>query len=95
MNLGQAAAVCLFELVRNDVAPPLVAPANPSAGDLERLTTLLNEVLDESGYSKRHPANCEPGLVRRLVRRMSIEPQDASIWMGILRQLLWKIKGQA
>jgi TrmH family RNA methyltransferase len=91
MNLGQAAAVCLFELVRNDVSPPSAPQPQPSAGDLERLTALLIEVLEESGYSKRHPANCEPGQIRRLVRRMSLEPQDAPVWMGILRQMRWKI----
>jgi TrmH family RNA methyltransferase len=93
MNLGQAAAVCLFELVRDDVSPPSEPQPQPqpSAGDLERLTSLLIEVLEVSGYSKRHPANCEPGQIRRLVRRMSLEPQDAPVWMGILRQMRWKI----
>jgi TrmH family RNA methyltransferase len=91
MNLGQAAAVSLFELVRNDVTTPAPTAQQPSAGDLERLTTLLQEVLEVSGYSKRHPANCDPAQVRRLVRRMSLEPQDAPVWMGILRQLLWKM----
>lgn len=92
MNLGQAAAVCLFELVRSDA--PAFAPAQeqPTAGDLERLTSLLAQVLEESGYSRRHPANCSPEQIRRLVRRMSLEPQDAVIWMGILRQLLWRME---
>lgn len=94
MNLGQAAAVCLFELVRNAASSPSVLPPQADAGALERLTILLNEVLEVTGYSKRHPANCEPGQIRRLVRRMSLEPQDASVWMGILRQLLWKIGGK-
>jgi tRNA/rRNA methyltransferase len=91
MNLGQAAAVCLFELVRSTANPLPASPAQSSAGDLERLTALLLQTLEASGYSKRHPANCEQSLIRRLVRRMSIEPQDAPVWMGILRQILWKI----
>lgn len=91
MNLGQAAAVCLFELVRSAATPHPATPTQSSAGDLERLTTLLLQTLEASGYSKRHPANCEPNQIRRLVRRMSIEPQDAPVWMGILRQILWKI----
>ncbi|MEO6804131.1 MAG: TrmH family RNA methyltransferase [Granulicella sp.] len=95
MNLGQAAAVCLFELVRKDVSAPITLPPHAAAGDLERLTVLMNEVLEESGYSKRHPANCEPGQIRRLVRRMGMEPQDAPVWMGILRQLLWKLGGKS
>jgi len=91
MNLGQAAAVCLFELVRDVEAPPTEAPAHTSAGDLERLTALLTEVLDRTGYIRRHPANCDPAQIRRLTRRMGLEPSDAPVWMGVLRQILWKL----
>jgi tRNA C32,U32 (ribose-2'-O)-methylase TrmJ len=61
---------------------------------MERLTGLLTEVLEESGYTKRHPANCEEGQIRRLVLRMSVSPNDLTVWMGILRQLLWRIRGR-
>ena len=91
MNLGQAAAVCLFELVRDSEASPTEAPAYTSTGDLERLTALLTEVLDRTGYIRRHPANCDPAQIRRLTRRMNLEPSDASVWMGMLRQILWKL----
>jgi TrmH family RNA methyltransferase len=90
MNLGQAAAVCLFELVRNAEAPVATTPPGTSAADLERLTTLLLQTLDETGYTRRHPANCDLAQIRRLVYRMALEPSDAPIWMGILRQILWK-----
>jgi TrmH family RNA methyltransferase len=91
MNLGQAAAVCLFELVRDAEASPAEAPTHTSAGDLERLTALLTEVLDRTGYIRRHPANCDPAQIRRLTRRMGLEPSDAPVWMGVLRQILWKL----
>ena len=29
--------------------------------------------------------------IRRLVRRMDLSAHDAEIWLGILRQILWKI----
>ncbi len=92
MNLGQAAAVCLFELVRNDqVAPITTPPPQAEAGDLERLTTLLTNVLERTGYTTRHPASCQPARIRRLIRRMGVEQEDAPVWMGILRQILWKL----
>ncbi len=91
MNLGQAAAVCLFELVRNATAPEPVMAPQTTAGDLERLTTLLQQVLEQTGYTRRHPANSDPAQIRRLTRRMALEPKDAPIWMGILRQMLWKL----
>jgi TrmH family RNA methyltransferase len=89
MNLGQAAAVCLYELVRNTSAPSQDIDF-ATAADLERLTKLLAEILDESGYPRRlNPADDEP--LRRLVRRMHLNPADATTWMGMLRQVLWKL----
>jgi tRNA/rRNA methyltransferase len=94
MNLGQAVAVCLYELVRQaDLAPAAEAPAAAEAGEIERLTLLLTEVLEKTGYTKRHPANSEEGQIRRLVVRMGVTPADLPVWMGVLRQVLWKIRG--
>jgi TrmH family RNA methyltransferase len=94
MNLGQAAAVCLYELVRGaDVAAKSGLVAAADAGEVERLTALLTEVLEKTGYTKRHPANCDEAQIRRLVVRMGLSPSDAPVWMGILRQVLWKIRG--
>jgi TrmH family RNA methyltransferase len=94
MNLGQAAAVCLYELVRQtDAIPDAGVPAAAEAGELERLTVLLTEVLEQTGYTKRHPANCDEGQIRRLVLRMGVSAGDAPVWMGILRQILWKVQG--
>lgn len=95
MNLGQAAAVCLYELVRDAAAHvgKAAAPTGASAGEVERLTTLLTEVLEETGYTRRHPANCDEAQIRRLVMRMGVTASDAPVWMGILRQMLWRARG--
>jgi len=91
MNLGQAAAVCLYELVRQTGAKlDAGTPAAADAGELERLTALLTDVLETTGYTRRHPANCDEAQIRRLVLRMGVSATDAPIWMGILRQILWK-----
>jgi TrmH family RNA methyltransferase len=94
MNLGQAVAVCLYELVRRaDVAAKSGLVAGADAGEVERLTVLLTEVLEKTGYTKRHPANCDEAQIRRLVMRMGVSASDAPVWMGILRQALWKMRG--
>ena len=109
LNLGQAVAVCLYELVRGPAAVPpsesnpaaeahAVAADSPvaaeptSAADLERLTALLAETLERSGYQRRHPANSDPVQLRRLLRRMSLDASDAAVWMGVFRQLLFKLR---
>ncbi|WP_433967433.1 RNA methyltransferase [Tunturiibacter gelidiferens] len=94
MNLGQAVAVCLYELVRG--RGPVAGggtDAAAGAGEVERLMVLLTEVLEATGYTKRHPANCDEAQVRRLVLRMGLTAGDAPVWMGILRQVLWKVRG--
>jgi tRNA/rRNA methyltransferase len=94
MNLGQAAAVCLYEMTRSE-SPELSIPL-PDAGaaDLDRLTQLLAELLEASEYMRRHPASQDEAALRRLVRRMQLNSTDAAMWMGILRQALWKIRGK-
>ena len=97
MNLGQAVAVCLYELVRSEAsvgADLRASTAGPvDAASLERLTALLSEVLEETEYTRRHAANSDPAQVRRLVRRMGLDTVDAPVWMGILKQALWKMRG--
>src|SRR5258707_1790960 len=97
MNLGQAVAVCLYELVRSagvaTVPVNLGDIASAEAGEVERLTGLLTQVLEETDYTKRHPANCDEGQIRRLVLRMGVAASDLPVWMGVLRQILWKVRG--
>ena len=92
MNLGQAAAVCLYELVREGVSPAPTREAIPAlAADLERLTAVWLEVLEKIGYAHRRPAGAEPAEVRRMVVRMQLSQSDARRWIGVLRQVLWTI----
>ena len=88
MNLGQAVAVCLYELVRNP-APPAPDRRKPAiAADLDRLTELLTEVLHSSGYVHTQGADAK---IRRLIRRLDLAGHDAEIWLGMIRQIHWKL----
>lgn len=95
MNLGQAVAVCLYELVRPAGVSAVTGggASTAAAGEVERLKELLAEVLEETGYTTRHPANCDEAQIRRLVLRMAVAARDVPVWMGILRQILWKVGG--
>lgn len=95
MNLGQAVAVCLWELVR-EAAQARRRPAGPrpaSAGDLERLTALLLETLERSGYVNPLTAASTRLKTRRLLRRLALSERDAVVLAGMLRQILWKLRG--
>ncbi len=93
MNLGQAVAVTLYELVRDTktIATPPELPAMASAGDVERITTSLLEALGISGYTAPATIAATQEKVRRLIRRMNLNARDAELWLGMLRQLLWKL----
>jgi TrmH family RNA methyltransferase len=94
MNLGQAVAVCLYELRRDQAAVgnTFEAPQPVTAEDLERMTGLLLELLDRSGYVNERTSKSTELKVRRLVRRLGIPRADAERWLGMLRQILWKVR---
>jgi TrmH family RNA methyltransferase len=93
MNLGQAVAVCLYEIVRS----PAAAKAQPEARrgaraeDLERVTALLEEILEHSGYVHERVEGSTRLKLRRLIRRMQLNAHDAEVWLGMLRQIRWKL----
>ena len=95
MNLGQAVAVCLYELVRNGkktAAAKERKEKRASAGEVERISDGLLEALHLSGYVKPIAVTSTEERVRRMVRRMDLSSRDAELWLGMLRQILWKIK---
>jgi TrmH family RNA methyltransferase len=92
MNLGQAVAVCLYELARRPgVHAGTGVREAAHAGEVERFISLFRETLEATGYTRRHPANCSDAQLRRLVLRMGLSAADVPVWIGILRQVLWKI----
>ncbi len=95
MNLGQAVAVVLYEVIR-DAATASGAElerARATAGDRERLVALLVEVLERSEAARRGERALGEEKVRRLVRHMELTQPDAREWMGMVRQVLWKLRG--
>ncbi len=93
MNLGQAVAVCLYELVRDPRAAS-VEPAKSqaaTAADAEQITTMLVDALERSGYFNPVTAASTKTKVRRLVRRLNLSTRDAPVVLGMLRQILWKL----
>jgi tRNA/rRNA methyltransferase len=93
MNLGQAVALCLYEMARD----PKAAAARPgkirsaTAAETEQITLRLLEALNRSGYVNPVTAASTDEKVRRLVRRLEIHARDVPVILGMLRQILWKL----
>ena len=96
MNLGQAVALCLYELIRGakttakfERLPEKAIAAN--AGEVERFTEILTQALSLSGFLDRRTVADADDRIRRLVRRLKLPQRDADMWTGILRQIVWKL----
>jgi tRNA/rRNA methyltransferase len=130
MNLGQAVAICLYELIRgpkgtskgksknrlsadskerpgSDAIPGFASkfaskfadakekPQPAAAGEVERFTVVLTEVLSASGFLDLRKVADANERVRRLVRRLNLPSRDADMWTGIMRQIVWKLREKA
>ncbi|MEI9812353.1 MAG: RNA methyltransferase [Acidobacteriota bacterium] len=93
MNLGQAVAVTLYEIMRNPTpkkaAPEAKVPAR--AEDIERMYQLLNEILEHCNYIHDPASEAMRLKIRRLLNRMQLNAHDATMWQGMLRKIKWKL----
>ena len=89
MNLGQAVAVCLYELTRREPARPPEDRRLATSSALDRLEQLTTSVLTEAGYVHSPATELK---VRRLLHRLHLEAHDAEMWLGMFRQIAWKLK---
>ena len=95
MNLGQAVAICMYELTRDPGAlaePREESPA--SSAEVERVNQTLLTALRASGYPKLNSSDSFEAAVRRLVRRFHLQQGDAEFFLGMLRQIVWKLEGK-
>jgi tRNA C32,U32 (ribose-2'-O)-methylase TrmJ len=52
---------------------------------------LLLDALQQSGYLKPRTAGSMTQKIRRMVRRLGLSQHDATLWQGMIRQVLWKV----
>lgn len=96
MNLGQAAAVCLYELARPMAAENVRSneggeAAAPSAS-LERLAGLIEETMTAAAYSPASMEAVNRHDVRVLLRKLKLSSLDTRRVMGLFRRVLWRLR---
>jgi len=97
MNLGQAVAVCLYELARSSKPVAATAPEThhpATAGDVDRVAALLLDALRASGSLKTRSATHTEEKLRRLMRRHNLSAEDAKFWLGMFRQIVWTLRAK-
>jgi tRNA/rRNA methyltransferase len=92
MNLGQAAAVCLWELARDAASQVSATEVGAPSGELERLGALLMELLVAGGYTHAKSKAITEAEVRRMLRRINVTDADTHLLMGMVRKVLWKLR---
>ena len=95
MNLGQAVAVCLYELATRAAQSQASSPHSEPAATTERLELLasvIQETMNAADYSPpaMHPANHHD--LRLLLRRLAPSTHDTRRILGIFRRILWRLK---
>jgi tRNA/rRNA methyltransferase len=95
MNLGQAVAVTLYEIACEQSLPASSKPPEPAtSGQLERLTTVLMETLEISGYVTPATSSGTEEKARRMIHRMGLDGRDAEVLIGMFKQMLWKLRSE-
>jgi TrmH family RNA methyltransferase len=99
MNLGQAVAVCLWELRRGtfntedtEAGAQRSQRSEAKIETVEMITEVMLEVLRKSGYvAPRGQALAEEKL-RRMLRRFELNAGDAEVFLGMMRKIAWKVE---
>jgi len=93
LNLGQAVAVCLYELSRNETAAAPDTEREPASSEkVEQITKGVLEALDISGYIKPGTAKMFERKTRQLILHFNLEAYDGKLLLGMVRQIVWKLK---
>jgi tRNA/rRNA methyltransferase len=106
MNLGQAVAVCLYELSSRAVSPratesgstdlpaegQALRPAAAASGKLDLLSDVIEEAMLAAGYSPRSMQAANRHDLRLLLRRLAPSERDARRMLGLFRRILWRLK---
>jgi tRNA/rRNA methyltransferase len=103
MNLGQAVAVCLYEISRKATGqashrPPESNPApslsasGPNTAQLDRLASLIEETMAAANYSTRGMRSANGEALRVLLRRLMPSEVDLRRMMGLFRRILWQME---
>ncbi len=93
MNLGQAVAVCLYELARTTPLEPATEEVKPATAEqTEQITECLLESLRISGYVKPGTDAMFEKKARSLILRFELEAYDAKLLLGMVRQIVWKLR---
>ena len=99
MNLGQAVAVCLYELAAHSLGPekstslppdPTSAPA--TMRDLDLIAEVVADTMRVAHYSPAAMQKANRRDLDLLLRRLALTGADARRILGFFRRVLWRLR---
>jgi tRNA/rRNA methyltransferase len=107
MNLGQAVAVCLYEISTRAFSPaasPSLAPSEPGSvtksgsaapsGDLDLLSGVIDQVMLAAHYSPASMRQANQHELRLFLRRLTLSARDTRRVLGFFRRVLHRLEGK-
>lgn len=95
MNLGQAVAICCYELTREIVNATTTTPAPNEfapAGEVEAGLQLLLEVLREAEFLTPNNERTMTNKLRQRLLTCQLTARDVRLLRGALRQIQWRFE---
>lgn len=99
MNLGQAVAVCLYELAVRSAEPAAARPASrprstlgSSSGDLDLLAGVIDQVMLAAHYSPASMRRANQHELRLFLRRLALSARDTRRVLGFFRRILHRLE---
>jgi tRNA/rRNA methyltransferase len=98
MNLGQAVAVCLYEVAGRASVPegfaavPTSSTAAPTSDRLELLAGVVEEAMEAASYSPPGMREANRHDLRLTLRRLTLSAHDTRRILGLFRRILWRLQ---
>lgn len=90
MNLAQS--VCVFAYELSQIEPAPLARVLPTAGMLERLHQRAQALLLAVGFLHENNPERIYDELRNMLARTDVDEREATILLGIVRQIEWKLR---
>lgn len=90
MNLAQSACVFCYEL--SDITPREVPRELPDAANIERIHQRARQLLLEVGFLHENNPDRIYDDLRAIVARADLDAREATIVLGIIRQIEWALR---
>ncbi len=97
MNLGQAVAVCLYEIAAHTRVTTVAANASfrtASSRNLDLLAGVVDQVMEAARYSPAAMREANRHDARLLLRRLAPTEKDVRRILGLFRRILWQLQGR-